>query len=58
MVGPAVKVTAVPAQIVVTLAVIFTAAGAGELIAMAMLPEVAGLPETFKRLEVITQLTA
>ena len=51
------NVTEFPAQIVVALAAILTPAGVGEFTVIVIPLEVAGLPCTFGRLEVITQVT-
>ena len=57
MVGVAVNVTEVPEQIVVAEAAMLTASVAGVLIVIVIALEVAGLPVTPLRFDVITQVT-
>ncbi|KAF5050053.1 hypothetical protein DSECCO2_433510 [anaerobic digester metagenome] len=57
MVGVAVKVTLVPAQIVVALAATLTLTAALAFTVMVMAFEVAGLPVAHPSLEVSTQVT-
>ena len=57
MKGCAVKVTDVPEQMVEAVEVIFTESVTDGLMVMVMAGDVAGLPVTPARLEVITQVT-